>query len=1180
MFSKLSACLTIVIFVFQLNSFSQIFHLPAPTGSGSFGTNVTILTNGNYVVADPTYSAGGKSNIGAVYLYNGKTHQLISTLIGDKTNDKIGSGYINALPNGHFVVTSPNWNNNTAAAAGAVTWVNGFSGISGTVSSSNSMVGTKANDLVGNRPAQILANSNYVISTTSWDNGSAIDAGAVTLCSGTTGRSGFVSASNSVVGDKTNDRIGSQFYELFNSNFITSSLYWANGTNTNAGAVTWVNGNAGLTGVVSAGNSLVGSTKDDEVYIPFILRNGNYVVVSAKWDNGAMVDAGAATWGDGNAGVSGVISSSNSLVGTKANDKVSSSSITPLTNGNYVINSPFWDNESIVDAGASTWGSGTTGVKGVISSANSLVGSKKDDKVGGDLRAVPLSNGNYVVQSPKWDNASIADAGAATWGNGNLGVTGEITSGNSLVGSSVSDQIGSQVQDLGEGNYAVASEHWSGVRGAVTWSLSSTGIVGTISAANSLVGTKSGDRVGSGGVVVLKSGNYVAISKSWINGGVRAGAATFINASNPLIGPVTLGNSMVGTNNDDFEVSRILPLANGNYVIGLFQWDNGPVRDAGAVFWGDGNTGVIGTVSSSTALVGTQTGDMVGYTLVPLNNGGYMMGSTIWNNGTIARAGFVKWSDGISPLSGTVNSNNSLVGTHANDNLGGIMTLNNSNILLRNIVWDNGNIVDAGALTWVDGTKGITGTISSSNSLVGTKANDKLGSVYSPLLPNSHYLLNSPSWDNGSITDAGAVSWFNGSMPVTGTINSCNSVVGTKASATANVYSAYNALYDYMVVGIPGSNQATVYNPLNMGIANSLDAAQVNVAGAAIIPFVTASNCRIIAALIPTETSNAAAGIINAKVWVEAAVPTFNSKPMVARHWEITPAENANTATGRVTLYLLQNEFNNFNAHPNATLKLPAHASDATGIANLIIKKFSGISSNGTGLPSSYTEGSENINPADEDIIWNAQNSRWEISFDVTGFSGFIIQTTEGVLPLTLVDFKGSLQDANALLSWKTENEQNTLHFSVERSLDGRNFTGIANVAAKNVATTNTYQYYDKNIKDLKAGVIYYRLKQVDTDGSFVYSKIVALSPENKNSLTLYPNPAVNDIILSINVSKAAQAVVKIYDNVGRIVKMQKVNLVAGMSSLQVDVSMLAKGIYYLELSNETIKERKRLVKQ
>ena len=174
------------------------------------------------------------------------------------------------------------------------------------------------------------------------------------------------------------------------------------------------------------------------------LSNGNYVVSSPNWTNGAATDAGAVTWGSGTAGVSGPVSATNSLVGSTANDSVGGGGgVTALSNGNYVVSSPNWTNGAAADAGAVTWGSGTAGVSGAVSATNSLVGSTANDQVGGDNVSgwgrfddvTALSNGNYVVSSPDWTNGAAADAGAVTWGSGTAGVSGAVSATNSLVGS-------------------------------------------------------------------------------------------------------------------------------------------------------------------------------------------------------------------------------------------------------------------------------------------------------------------------------------------------------------------------------------------------------------------------------------------------------------------------------------------------------------------------------------------------------------------------------------------------------------------------------------------------------------------------------------------------------------------------------------------------------------------------
>ncbi len=141
------------------------------------------------------------------------------------------------------------------------------------------------------------------------------------------------------------------------------------------------------------------------------LNNGKYLVSSPVWDNGGIVNVGAVTWGDGDIGITGTVSVTNSLVGEAVNDFIGG--VTLLSNGNYVLNSPYWDHGGIANVGAATWVDGTSGITGTVSTDNSLVGSHADDGVG---YTYALSNGNYVVLSSSWDNSGISNAGAANLG--------------------------------------------------------------------------------------------------------------------------------------------------------------------------------------------------------------------------------------------------------------------------------------------------------------------------------------------------------------------------------------------------------------------------------------------------------------------------------------------------------------------------------------------------------------------------------------------------------------------------------------------------------------------------------------------------------------------------------------------------------------------------------------------
>ena len=176
-----------------------------------------------------------------------------------------------------------------------------------------------------------------------------------------------------------------------------------------------------------------------------------------------------------------------------------------LANGNYVVDSYNWNGER----GAVTWGDGSTGITGTISVANSLIGDRGD---GLGLNVVALTNGNYVVDSPGWNN----QAGAATWVNGSNGTTMDdvnmIDLANSLVGQPGDQGSVATLGGAGPGRLRSRTEitWWRALYGRlraeirrsgkarVTWGNGTTGTSGVVSAANSLVGSSSDDSVGSG----------------------------------------------------------------------------------------------------------------------------------------------------------------------------------------------------------------------------------------------------------------------------------------------------------------------------------------------------------------------------------------------------------------------------------------------------------------------------------------------------------------------------------------------------------------------------------------------------------------------------------------------------------------------------------------------------------
>lgn len=1112
---------------------AQSIDITGPAGSERFGS-VTVLPNGNYVVIDPYYDEGATVDVGAVYLYNGSTHVLISTLKGSSANDRIGSNFQpTVLSNSNFIIQSWGWDNGAAANVGAITWINGTTGLSGVVNSSNSLIGSQAADLSGSEIDALPNNGNYIVRSYYWSNGAVTGAGAVTWCNGTTGKSGTVGSSISLVGTLFAEHLGASLAVLTNGNYVIGDPGWNNGF----GAAVWCNGTTGRVGTISSGIALVGSNANHSVGNNIkALSNGNYVVVSWNWDNGAISQVGAVTWCNGTTGRTGLVSAANSLIGSRADDQIGSNGIIALNNGNYVVVSPYRDNSTVADVGAVTWGNGTAGTTGVVSNLNSIVGSSANDLVGYNGVGLPavtvLSNNNYVVLSPYWDNGVLADAGAVTWGNGATGTSGIITNSNSLVGSAATDKIG------------------------------------------------------NGGVFALPNGNYVISSWSWDNGAVTdAGAATWGNGTTGITGAISGSNSLVGGSINDqvgYNYNAITVLPGSNYVVKSIYLDNGAMTDAGAVTWGNGTTGTSGIVASSNSLIGSNINDNIGSGgIVSLLNGNYVVSSPNWDNGTTNNAGAVTWCNGTVTTSDIVSAANSFIGSTADDNVGsgGVSGLFNSNYVIKSPNWDNGALVNAGAVTWCDGLT-TSGVISSSNSLAGTTTNDNLGSGGVTALYSGNYVVRTPNWDNGVTVNSGAVTFGNGATGLSGTVNTCNSVLGNISNGGSQINFAYNYTYDYLVVGRRSDNIVSIFDPTGMLLADNLDAQTVTISGNNTVPLLSSTGCRIIATLTATGASPVS-GSVTAKAWVESSVPNYAGDPFVARHYEITPAVNATSATGRVKLYFTQQEFTDFNNDPLSVLDLPTGPADAIGIANLRIGKFGGISNDGSGLPGTYPGVASVINPDDVDIVWNNGLSRWEVSFDVTGFSGFFVQTKTNVLPITSLELNGQLNNNNAILNWITKGEINTLSFDIERSTDGRTYTAFGNVAALNQSGTNTYTYTDNNINAFGVSVVYYRIKQKDINGRFTYSGIIALSIDKQKSFVLfYPNPVIEKANLSVTINKPQQVVIKIFDNTGRLLQQRSQNLSTGTNALPVDIKNLAEGVYYLAIKGETISEHISFVKQ
>ena len=217
-------------------------------------------------------------------------------------------------------------------------------------------------------------------------------------------------------------------------------------------------------------------------------------------------------------------------------------------------------------------------------------------------------------------------------------------------------------------------------------------------------------------------------------------------------------------------------------------------------------------------------------------------------------------------------------------------------------------------------------------------------------------------------------------------------------------------------------------------------------------------------------------------------------------------------------------------------------------------------------MPQSYTGATVIIDPDDADIVWNSNAGRWEVTFDVTGFSGLFAKTNSAILPLQLQRFTADKQSANAvLLQWQVANEIQFSHYDIEKSIDGRSFNSIGNVAANgNGAIVKNYQLVDDKANN---SIQYYRIKMVNLNGSFSYSSILRINQQNSGLITIFPNPVSTICTLQGMDNSLINTNAQIIDAQGRALR----NIVIKGQSQQINLSGIAAGIYVVRFTDGTV---------
>lgn len=244
-------------------------------------------------------------------------------------------------------------------------------------------------------------------------------------------------------------------------------------------------------------------------------------------------------------------------------------------------------------------------------------------------------------------------------------------------------------------------------------------------------------------------------------------------------------------------------------------------------------------------------------------------------------------------------------------------------------------------------------------------------------------------------------------------------------------------------------------------------------------------------------------------------------------------------------------------------------------------------------------------------IIWDNGQSRWEIQLDndgpanspdyttaelyvntaasypnppdlslgtweSIGFCPDAVSTLSGdvqsstTLPVELINFSAYVTENKHTLSWQTASEKDNEKFIVESSLDGKEFSEIGEV--KGNGTTTELHHYSFSIAANLGLTTYYRLKQVDFDEQYSYSAIVSVRTQSTTYKTgeFYPNPTTGIVHLNYQSVINGAIIINVRNLAGQLVQTDNLAVSTGNNNLEINLSALIAGIYFIEVQNQS----------
>ncbi|MCP4439436.1 MAG: T9SS type A sorting domain-containing protein [Aureispira sp.] len=322
------------------------------------------------------------------------------------------------------------------------------------------------------------------------------------------------------------------------------------------------------------------------------------------------------------------------------------------------------------------------------------------------------------------------------------------------------------------------------------------------------------------------------------------------------------------------------------------------------------------------------------------------------------------------------------------------------------------------------------------------------------------------------------------------------------------------------------------------------------------VHFMDDVNGKPILSLLDSTSTADTDSLLNVNIGVDfdATVQWWNAKPYLQRTWKVDPTNNV---AGKVRLYFTQEELDSLGVYTfDGVAPIPS--------TELVLWKFPDTVTVGVPVQVPFT-----VIPLSGAVAdpFSATTDVYAIEFEVSSFSGFMLQPTDAaLLPVAdLLSFDARLNTENTTeLDWEVNSNNNLAYFVIERSEDGIAFEEMDKVIAYNKKLA--YGFVD--LQPL-VGNTYYRLRLVDVDGRISYSRVRTVYMDGVDVIEIFPIPNNGVFTIRLESTSAKNLSIQLWDQLGRRVYETEKSVNRGINQLEIQTIKLSNGVYYLQLRDE-----------